>query len=185
MLFRSKNLQNFFLCTSPDALQWNFGGFAKYMASQHLNFRVSVGYTVYSPDKTGTSAQLQDSSLIYVDLVLSHRLNQYVTYSLTAGRGVNLSFFGQTYENYYANLNATWYVLREITVTTPFSWTRGTALYGNSAPFDQYQAGISFGRKLAEKLTGSIGYRLVVRDSGSNSGDYVANFVSLSFSYQF
>jgi hypothetical protein len=108
-----------------------------------------------------------------------------VTYSLSGGRGVNLSFYGQTYANYYANLNIAWKVLNKISLSTPFRWEQGTDLYGAPDTFNQFQTGITLGRGLTERLSGSVGYRLVVRNSEENGGDYVANSVSLNFSYRF
>jgi hypothetical protein len=170
---------------SPDAIQWNAGLYTRFLASQYLNFKINVGYTAYDPDDVGLFALLPTSTAIYLNLEVRHRLNQYVDYSLTGGRGVNVSFNGRAYENYYADLNVTWHVLHKITVGTPFRWEQGTDVYGPGNPFSQYQTGILFGRNLTEKLSGSVGYRLVVRDGETRSGDYVVRSMSLNLNYRF
>jgi hypothetical protein len=170
---------------SPNAFQWNAGTFVKYQTSEYLSFRASVGYTVYSPDQTGAFILLKDTTLIYLDLSMTHRLNQFVNYTLSASRGVNLSLFGQTYESYQAGLTLEWKLLRKIGLRTPFSYERGSEITGNGETFEQFQSGINLDRTLTEKLTAGLGYHVVFRNSQTAGRNYTANTVSLNFNYRF
>lgn len=171
--------------TTPNAFQWNAGTFAKYQASEYLHFRTSVGYTVYSPEATGVFALLEATTLIYLDLSMTHRLNQYVSYTLNASRGVNLSFFGQTYESYEAGLTIEWRFIRKISVRTPFSYEHGSEISGAGETFEQFQTGINLDRMLTQKLNAGLGYHLALRDSQTQGRNYTVNTVSLNFSYRF
>jgi len=170
---------------SSSARQWNAGGFLQYSASTYLNFRLNGGYTVYSPDQAASASASQDQGSTYVDLAVSHIVNKYLSYTLGGGRGVTLSLVGQPYESYHANLGINWRVLRNITLNTPFAYTLGTDSYGGGSSFSQYQIGITLGRELMKKLSGSLGYNWIMRDSEGDTGDYTVNTVSLNFSYQF
>lgn len=170
---------------TPNAFQWNLGTFAKYQASEYLSFRASVGYTVYSPEKTGAFVLLTDTTLIYVDLSLTHRLNKYLSYTLSGSRGVNLSFFGQTYENYDASLVLEWHLLRKIGLRTPFSYQHGSEISGAGEVFSQFQTGISLDRPLTEKLSTGLTYHVAIRNSQTAGHNYTVNSVSLNFNYRF
>lgn len=169
----------------PNAFQWNAGGYGTYLLSQYLSFRGSAGYTVYAPEPSATAGTLPSTSGVYADLALKHRINEFLTYQIAAGRAVTVSFYGAPYENYFANLGMDWHLLHEITLSTPFSYLHGTYLDSTQAPFDQFQAGLTLGRTLTEKLSGSLGYQYVRRYSSEDSGNYTVNTISLIFRYQF
>jgi hypothetical protein len=169
----------------PNAFQWNAGGYANYLASQYINFRGSVGYLVYAPEASAQFGDQPNSSGVYADLSLRHRINEYLTYQLAGGRTLTVSFYGAPYESYFANLGMEWHLLHEISLSTPFSYTHGTYLDSSQAPFDQYQFGVTLGRTLTEKLSGSLGYSWAKRISEDNSGNYIVNSISLIFRYQF
>ena len=169
----------------PNAFQWNAGGYGTYLLSQYLSFRGGAGYTVYAPEPSATAGTLPSTSGVYADLALKHRINEFLTYQIAAGRAVTVSFYGAPYENYFANLGMDWHLLHEITLSTPFSYLHGTYLDSTQAPFDQFQAGLTLGRTLTEKLSGSLGYQYVRRYSSEDSGNYTVNTISLIFRYQF
>jgi hypothetical protein len=159
--------------------------------SQHLNAKVNVGYTIYSPDKGGAFAGLSDTTALYAQLEVNHRLNKAVSYVATAGHSINLSFFGQNYDLYYVQLRPSWTIIKEFSLSTPFFWEHGSGLYGYygyyllGQKFDRFGGGINLGRAITRRLSGNLSYQFVRRDSSVQAANYTLNRVSLSFSYRF
>ena len=174
---------------TPDALQWNAGFFASAQLSDYLSTRLDAGYTVYTPDNTATNLLTQDSSGLYLSLSLSHRVNEHINYSLTAGRSTDLAAYGQAQSYYFVRLQPNWNFFKNYSLSTPFSWQQGTRLYNTkvsgSADYTQFSQGINISRQLTQKLSSSLGYQYVEQTSGQAGLNYTANIVSLNFSYRF
>jgi len=165
-----------------DASQWNAGVFYESQVSQFLRFKGSAGYIVYSPDTAGQSS---DYSGFYAQLGLTHRINQYVDYSLTGGRSISFGFFGGTVDLYSARWQANWKVLRDIGVSTSFTYEHGTQIYSGSERFDRYGPGLTVSRPLTTKLSGSLAYQFYNRSSDLADRSYLLNIVTLTLAYQF
>ena len=165
-----------------DARQWSAGGFYSLQFSEYLNGRVDLGYTTYSPD---TGGGLPDSSGIYAQVSLNHRLNRFVSYSLSGGQTVSLSFFGGSYEIDSVNLQFNWNVLRKISVGTTFLFEHGSQLYATQEVFNRVGGGINIGRAITRKLSAGLGYQYLLRSSNQPNADYTVNTVSLNLGYQF
>ena len=174
--------------TQPDAMQWNTGVFCQAQISEHIRGRLDAGYTVYSPANTGAFTNLNNSSSLYFQFSVSHQVNRFINYSLSAGRSTDSSFYGQPYDFYFARLQPNWNFFRKYQLSTPFWWQKGTQLYalgGAAADYDQFGAGINIGRAITKKLSGALAYQFVRESSGQSGLNYTVNIVSLNFSYQF
>ena len=175
--------------SQPDASQWNAGVFCRAQISEHISGRVDAGYTVYSPAATGVFTNLSSASSFYFQFSVSHRVNRFINYSLSAGRSTESSFFGQPYDRYFARLQPNWNLFRKYQLSTPFWWQKGTQLYAQggatATDYNQYGAGINIGRAITQKLSGSLAYQFIRESSGQSSLNYTVNIVSLNFSYQF
>ena len=168
-----------------DASQWNAGVFYDAKLSEYMSFRGSVGYTVYQPDNTGLTNAPGDFTGLYTELGLSHRVNQYVDYTLSAGRTINFAFYGGTIDLYYARWQANWQLLRKITLGTTFEFEHGTQISFGAETFDRYGPGISVGRSITSKLSGGLAYHYYWRGSDVPGRNYTVNVVSLNLSYAF
>lgn len=171
----------------PDAMQWNAGAFCKAQISQYISGRLDAGYTIYAPANSGAFTNLSSAASLYFQCSISHQVNRFMNYSLTAGRSTDSSFYGQPYDYYFVRLQPNWAFIKNIRLSTPFWWEKGTQLYalGGTSDFDQFGAGVNISRGLTQKLTGSLGYQFI-RETSSQSGlNYTVNIVSLNFSYQF
>lgn len=177
--------------TQPDATQWNVGAFCKAQISQYISGQLDAGYTVYSPDATSGFTNLNDSANMYFQLSVSHQVNQFIYYSVSAGRSTESASFGQPYDYYFVRLQANWNIFRKYSLSTPFWWQNGSQLanqiygQGGASSYDQYGAGINISRTLTKKLSGTLGYQFVKETSGQSSLNYTVNIVSLNLSYQF
>lgn len=174
--------------TQPDATQLNAGLFCQAQISEYINGRLDAGYTVYSPANTGAFTNLNSSSSLYFQLSVSHRVNRFINYSLSAGRSTDSSFYGQPYDFYFARLQPNWNFFRKYQLSTPFWWQKGTQFYalgGAAADYNQFGAGINLGRAITKKLSGTLAYQFVRESSGQSGLNYTVNIVSLNLSYQF
>jgi hypothetical protein len=173
----------------PDAVQWNAGIFASAQISDYINTRVDAGYTDYTPDTTSTNLVVRDSSGFYVSVSLSHRVNQHVNYTLTAGRSTDLSAYGQAQSYYFVRLTPNWNFFRKYSVSTPIFWQQGTRVYNtigtSAANYEQFGFGLNITRILTRKLSVSLSYQFVEESSDVLSYNYTDNIVDLNFTYQF
>jgi hypothetical protein len=170
---------------TPDATQWNAGAFCSTTISEYLDARLDAGYTVFTPDTTTSTFDTAAASGYYLQLLLTHRVNQFFNYSLSAGRTLDLQYSGQPYERYTVRWQPNWNFLRNYTISTPLWWEHATEVYFQTDSYDQYGAGISIGRQLSKKLSGSISWQFVKETSGQRGMNYTDNIVGLNFSYQF
>ena len=168
-----------------DATQVSVGGFLDEKLSEYLHGRASVGYQVFSPDQTGSLTNSGNLDGVYAQLGVSHRLNQYLDYSLTGGRTLNFTFFGGTVDLYYVRWQANWNVLRRWSVGTSFQYEHGSQLGSGSEVFDRYGPGLSLGRTITTKLSGSLAYQYYWRGSDLPNRDYTVNVLTLNLAYRF
>lgn len=171
--------------SSPNAKQWNAGGFTRMQISEYMSVKVDAGYTVYAPEGTATNGITGDSADYYFDVSLTHRVNRWLNYALAAGRSTDLGFYGQPYAHYFARWSPDWNLFQKCSISTPLWWQHGAQTYSQGAVFDQYGAGLILGRQLTEKLTGSLYYQFVQEKSAQAGANYTVNIVGLNFSYQF
>jgi hypothetical protein len=170
---------------TPDATQWNVGAFCTATISDYMDARLDAGYTMFTPDTTPTNYSSAAVSGFYLQFLITHRVNQFFNYSLSAGRSIDLQYTGQPYDRYTARWQPNWSFLRKYTISTPLWWEHGTEVYYQTASYDQYGAGIDIRRQLTQKLSSGISYQFVKETSGQPGLNYTDNIVSLSFTYRF
>jgi hypothetical protein len=168
-----------------NARQWNIGGFYDTPLSEYLHVSAHAGYTAFYPESSGITTNTSSFTGMYGELDVTHRLNQYVTYTLGAGRMIQLSFYGGTVDEYYARIAANWNILYQMTLGTYFSYEYGTYLTGSQETFDRYGLGLTLGRSITKKLSATLGYQFYIRNSNLAGQSYTINFVSLNLWYAF
>jgi hypothetical protein len=171
--------------TYGNARQWNVGAFYDTPVSDYIHFTGHAGYTVYSPESSGAITNASTFNGMYAQLDLTHRLNEYVSYTLSGGRMINLAFYGGTVDEYYARLSANWNILHQVTLSTALTYEYGTQLTGITQTWDRYGFGMSLGRSITSKLSASIGYQFYLRQSDLAGQGYLLNVVSLYLGYRF
>ena len=168
--------------TSAD--QWNVGGFYDTPVTEYIHFTGHAGYTVYTP-QAGSGVATGDFTGMYALADITHRLNQYVSYTLTGGRDIQVAFWGGTVDRYYAHLRADWKIVEDVRLGTSFNYEHGSYLTSGGEVYNQYGPEISLSRLLTEKLTGRLSYRVYWRDSDQPGRNYTVNIVSANLEYRF
>ncbi|MGA2852735.1 MAG: hypothetical protein ABSE90_01190 [Verrucomicrobiota bacterium] len=181
--------QNQSTAIQPDAMQWNAGMFCKAQISKHISGRLDAGYTVYTTSTTGAFTRSSSMGSMYFQFSVSHQVNRFLNYSLSAGRSTESTSYGQPVDQYFVRLQPSCNIFRKYQLSTPFWWKKGTQLYARGGAtgtdYNQYGAGINISHAITQKLSGSLAYQLIRESSGQSSLNYTVNIVSLNFSYQF
>jgi hypothetical protein len=167
-----------------NGLQCNAGPFFQAPITEYLSLNAALGYVSFLPESGGTT-DTGDLNGAYGQLRINHRLNQYVNYSLSAGRNFGFTLFGGATDLYYVNLAANWILVRQISLGTGFLYQHGATGGFTGEDFDQFGPQITLSRVLTPQLSASLNYQLFLRNSDLSDRSYTANIVTLNLSYQF
>lgn len=167
-----------------DNVQWNLGPFVEARLSDNLRFRTSVGYAALDPQASQNSLGGRIAGP-YAAVTLTHRVNQYVDYTLRGGRSISISSYGGGIDMYYAGLLANWHILRQATLITAFDYQGGSEALAGAETFDFFSPRVALKRAFGRKLTAALAYRYCFRGSTMSGNGYSANAVSLNLDYRF
>lgn len=174
---------------SPNATQWSAGFLGSDQISDYMSIRADAGYTVYTPDNTSSNLVTSDTSGFYLSLSLSHQVNRFLSYTLSAGRSTDLAAYGQAQSYYFVRLNPTWNLFKKYGLSTPFWWQQGTLVYnyqaGGIADYQQLGLGVTVSRQVTQKLSASVGYQFIDETSNQAGLIYTVNIVDLNLTYRF
>lgn len=172
-----------------DALQYSAGLFYQSQLSSHLGLKLRAGYTYYESQSSGWTMTGPDSGNPYGDVSLSHDPGRLMRHRLSIGHHVRtgLEYGSRTrpLTVTYAHWNPQWLFLHEIHLTTPVSFQFGEEDSRGGERYAYLSAGFSAARMLTAKLSGRVTYRFLRKDSNRRGGDYLADIVSLIFTYRF
>jgi hypothetical protein len=168
-----------------EATEWNIGSFFQSQVSEHLSLNAHAGYTVLSPLANGASPAATGFSGVYVELDVTHQLNRFLDYTLSAGRNLSTSLGGGSADVYSVNLSANWKFFQKVSIVTSFLYQQGTILTSSGGTFEQFGPQITVGRMITKHLSTSLAYQFYWRSSGSTGGDYTLNLVTLGGTWQF
>jgi hypothetical protein len=171
--------------TYSDNTHFSIGPFYQAQVTDYIKVTASVGYVSYffSPSETATNLSGENGG--YADLTLTHRVNRWLDYNLTGGRQFTSSAGTDLLDLYYANWEANWHVIRDVSLTTSFTYQHGNSSGGTVEIFNQFGAGMSLGYPITQKLAGSIRYNFWQKNSDVMANDYVQNMLVLDFTYGF
>ena len=167
------------------AFQWNAGLFMQSPLTEYISATASAGYTSYSPETDSGFVRAEDFSGVYADVSLKHRLNEYVTYTLSGGRTIQLGFYSGTVDLYYARWSANWKLIEKVGVGTTFSYEAGEQFSQSLEEFKRWGAGLNLTRQMGRKISAGLSYQFYSRNSNLDGGDYVANIASLNLNWTF
>ncbi len=181
----SGGITHFTGTTAHDANQWSIGAFVDSPVSEYIHVRANGGYTVYRTQITGIVPEDVNFQGAYGQLVLMHRLNQFVSYTLSGGRTVSFAFSGGTIVLDTANWHATWNLIEKTSLGTSFILEHGSQIGFGAETFDRFGPAVNIGRNITDKLSASLNYQFLKRSSDQPGRGYTANILSLNFSYNF
>ena len=166
------------------------GPFANWQISEYMTLTGRVGYVFGQfTDSNASSAEAgSNPSTYFFNLGFSHRLNEYLNYTLGGSRSTQLSAIaGSNYvENWVFSLGLNWKIIDQLSLTTPLSANLGQ-VSGNLYPekYQQYQGGIGLGYKITERLGSSLNFTYILKNSDLPNSSYQQWNATLGFTYDF
>src|SRR5947199_3491032 len=94
------------------------GAFRETQLNNYMRVRVAGGYQMINFDNIGSVFDSNDVHDYYANILISHRLNAYITQTLSAGHesqlGVNSNFITLNYVRH----TVTWHIIRNTLLST-------------------------------------------------------------------
>jgi hypothetical protein len=168
-----------------ESTEWSAGPYFQTRLTEYLTFRANAGYVVNSPESSGTLPTARDFGSYYATVSASHRLNRFVQYTVSGGRNLSTTLLGGPIDSYTANISADWKIFQKVSLATGFNYDRGTQVIDGGETFEQYGPDIGLGRKITRKLSGTLRYQFLKRQSNLPGRDYTLDVVTLNLGYQF
>jgi hypothetical protein len=193
----SSGLTSYDLSYLSDAVSFSGGAFIEVKVSPHLSANAHAGYVSYDFQSQGPISAGSSPSTYYFSVGLDQTVNQYLAHSLQAGREVTLGTYSNFQDLYYTRYSMNWNIIRNVSLNTQFFYEHATyppvvvtlpnipAIYLFGDTYDRFGVAIDVGYRLMKKLTARIGYRLTLKDSGTQTLSYTQNAVTLGLNYQF
>ncbi len=162
------------------------GAFVETQLSQYMKVRVAAGYQMIDFDHTGSVLDSNDADDYYANILISHRLNAYITQTLAAGHetqlGVNSNFITLNYVRH----TVTWNIIRNTLLTTEVFFEDGEDSGGFiDEHLHRYGGAISVGYQFTPHVTLGLRYQFTEKDSNVPGRDYTQNRVSFDGTYSF
>lgn len=165
--------------------QYNAGLSYRSQLTEYLSVRAATGYNLTQLDAPPLAGGQRNLDAFYGSLGVQHRVNRIVSYSLEAGRDIQIGFSSDVLDLYFARLQASWNLIRKISLSTQLSYEWGQETGGAGDKLTRYGGGLGLGRALTEKLGASLSYNFLNRISDTPGRDYWENRVTLSLTYAF
>jgi len=163
------------------------GPFVNHQISEYITISFDLGYLWGTFDKIPEVQQGGYPSTFYLDFQWSHLLNEYLKYTITAGRteipsiSNGVTFFTQ----WTFGFSPTWNVIDQLSLSTPVSALIGDQSGSNGQKIQNYNASVNLGYQIMEKLKSTAGFTYLIKDSNQPNQSYSQWNATLGFTYDF
>jgi len=168
-----------------NSTQFSVGPLYQAQFTPHLAGAVSAGFISYQFAHNGTVTNAGNFAGYYAAASVNHQLNESFSHSLMFGRQIQLGVVANLTENYYANYQATWIFIHNVSTTFRFSFFDGTTSGGEVEKYDQYGPGITLGWRITDKVGSSVSFDFVEKTSDLPGLNYTQNRILFDFTYDF
>lgn len=189
-----ENIQN-------NGITYTGGVFLGTQLSEYITLRLAAGYQQMDFDSNGSNQDTSNYSQPYGNLELRHRVNRFVTHTLSIGQEGDLGTTTNSVQTTYVREAITLQLFKDLAMGIHASYETGEESNGPSAQsLKLLSIGVSCGYSLSKRLNMGVYYQFVKRDGQSinNSrnlsdsiGDfspnysYTQNVFGVTFSYAF
>jgi hypothetical protein len=162
------------------------GAFLETQLTNYTKIRVAGGYQTIDFDNTGSVFDSKDADDYYANILISHRLNAYITQTLAAGHesqlGVNSNFITLNYIRH----TVTWNIIRNTLLSTEVFFEDANDSGGFiDEHLHRYGGAITIGYQLTPHVTLGLRYQFTEKDSDVPFRDYTQNRISFDGTYSF
>jgi hypothetical protein len=172
-----------------DSTGWSTGAYGEWRPGDYLQLLARAGYSAYLIDQTSLTIKAVDENAWYLDLTVTHDITDAITYSLSGGHELVLGVSTDTIEDWYCRAKVDWKILKNLTITTGFSYENGTQGYEtiqgaiNQEDFNWFAGNASLTCSITKRLEAKVDYRYTIRSSNLPLRDYTQNLVGLRLIY--
>jgi len=139
----------------------------------------------YFFSSSGSGANISDVVGYYASLSLDHRINQWLSQSLSGGRRYEQAADVDLLELYYAYYEVGFNAINQLPITLRLIYEHGRDYGGPGETFDRYGVSLKAQYELTQKLTGVAEYDFTDRNSDITAASYAENRVTLQLVYNF
>ena len=163
------------------------GPFVNHQISEYITIGFDLGYLWGTYDKFPEVQQGGYPSTFYLDFNWSHILNEYLQYNLSAARieqpsvANGITFFTQ----WTFGFNPSWKVIENLSLSTPVSVLLGEQSGSNGQKIKNYSGSLNLGYQIMEKLSSTLGFTYLIKDSNQPNQSYNQWNATLGFTYDF
>jgi hypothetical protein len=162
------------------------GAFLETQLTNYMKMRIAGGYQAIDFENTGSVFDSKDAHDYYANILISHRLNAYITQTLSAGHesqlGVNSNFITLNYIRH----TATWNIIRNTLLSTEVFYEDANDSGGFiDEHLHRYGGAITIGYQLTPHVTLGLRYQFTEKDSDVPFRDYTQNRISFDGTYSF
>lgn len=164
----------------------SIGPFLRYQFSRDTDLRAGVGFTEYQFDPSEFITNSVSSSGFYADIQLRHQLTDRTSYSLNVGQSQSTDINSAPVQLVYIRWAASLNIIQYWNFRPNFSFESGNESHGlTQEDFTRYGGGFSISRQITDKLTGTISWVMLKKNSTVESFSYTQNRLVLNVLYQF
>jgi Putative beta-barrel porin 2 len=162
------------------------GAFLETQLTNYMKVRIAGGYQAIDFENTGSVFDSKDLHDYYANILVSHRLNAYITQTLAAGHenqlGVNSDFVTLNYVRH----TMTWNIIRNTLLSTEVFYEDANDSGGFiDEHIHRYGAAITMAYQLTPHVTLGLRYQFTEKDSDVPFRDYTQNRIFFDGTYSF
>lgn len=170
-----------------DNLSVSLGPFVEWQVQQDLTVRLRGGYVYYTFDESSVGTKSPDLRDYYVGIGGQHRLTEFIMHEIDVQRevrqGVNRG--SDTLALWSARYTLNWMFHTHARVFAHLQFEDGEeSLYGVPENYQRSGGGLGVAVEPWRRLSVSVGWRLMTKDSDSEFRDYDLMLVSLNAGYR-
>ena len=169
-----------------NSTDYSIGAFVESQLTNNLRARVAGGYQMINFDNNGTVNDFSDVSDFYVNLLLTHRINNALRQTISAGHENQLGVNSNSIRLNYVRHTITWNIIRNTLLSTEFFYEDAQESGGFiDEHAHRFGGAITLGYQLTPHVTLGLRYQYTQKDSDVPLRDYQQNRVSLDGTYSF
>jgi hypothetical protein len=168
---------------------YTVGPYVTFRYSEFMSVTARGGYATYQFDQTSSDIETSSQDTWYAGLTFSHQPRESISYSIDAGREVQLGTESDLVEDWYVRPNVTWNMIKDWTLSTGLFYEHGKQGVGSDVTgnlddsYDWYGGNLSLQHELTSRLSVALSYRLTLRSSDSPDDEYTQNLVGIQLTY--
>jgi hypothetical protein len=169
-----------------DSTDYSIGAFVESQLTNNIKGRAAAGYQGINFDTGGSVNDQNNVSDYYANLLLTHRLNNSIRQTISAGHEAQLGVNSNYIKLNYVRHTVAWNIIRNTLVSTEFFYEDANESGGFiDEHLHRYGGAFTLGYQFTPHVTLGLRYQFTKKESDIPLRDYEQNRVSLDGTYSF